>query len=293
MVVGAGVMGAGVAYVAATAGAAVTLVDVADAQLERALASLERDLRAGVARGKLEDADVAPTLSRVRTTTELGDACDGADLVVEAVLERMDVKHDVLREVGAAAPPDALIATNTSSMSITEVISALPDPGRGIGMHFFNPVPKMRLIELVRGLQTSERTLHRASEFARVMGKRTVVVEDLPGFVTSRINILIGNESMRILEEHGATPDDIDTAVKLGLNHPMGPLELGDLVGWDTRLHILEYLAATLGDRYRPTSLHRRLVAAGRHGRKSGRGVYAYAADGTRRDEPSDLGRRP
>jgi 3-hydroxybutyryl-CoA dehydrogenase len=289
-VVGAGVMGRGIAYVAAVAGADVRLVDLDEAQLSSAVARIDRDLDTGVERGKVDGDTAERARSAVSTTTDLAAGCDGAALVIEAVLERMDVKHDVLRTAEAAAAPDAVLATNTSAMSITEIVAALDDPSRGVGMHFFNPVPKMRLCELVWGLQTSEATMASAEAAARAMGKTTVKVNDLPGFATSRVNALIGNEGMRMLEEAVASPEDIDTAVKLGLNHPMGPLEMGDLVGWDTRLHILEYLADTLGDRFRPTNLHRRLVAAGRHGRKSGRGIYAYDADGRRTDEPSDLG---
>jgi 3-hydroxybutyryl-CoA dehydrogenase len=199
----------------------------------------------------------------------------------------MDVKRRVLETAESNAAEDAVLATNTSAMSITEIIACLDDPARGVGMHFFNPVPKMKLCELIRGLQTSAETLDRAEAAARAMGKATVRVEDLPGFATSRINALIGNEAMRMLEEGVATAADIDTAIKLGLNHPMGPLEMGDLVGWDTRLDILEYLAGTLGDRFRPTNLHRRMVAAGRFGRKSGHGVHRYDPDG-RRHDPDD-----
>jgi 3-hydroxybutyryl-CoA dehydrogenase len=281
-VIGAGVMGRGIAYVAAVAGAATRLVDLDQAQLDDAATRIERDLATGVERGKLDEQAAEAARGRLTTTTDLATGCDGAGLVVEAVVERMDVKHDVLRTAEAHAADDAVLATNTSAMSITEIVACLEDPGRGVGMHFFNPVPKMRLCELVRGLQTSEATMDRAEAAARAMGKETVRVEDLPGFATSRINALIGNEAMRMLEEGVASAADIDTAVKLGLNHPMGPLEMGDLVGWDTRLDILEYLAGTLGDRFRPTNLHRRLVAAGRYGRKSGHGVHRYDEDGRR-----------
>lgn len=294
-VVGAGVMGRGIAYVAAIAaaraGTNVRLVDVAADQLDTAIARVHADLDAGVERGKVEAADAAGARGCLATTTDLAAGCAGAHLVVEAVVERMDVKHDVLRRAEGVADPDAVLASNTSAMSLTEIAGGLDEPARGVGMHFFNPVPKMRLVELVSGLQTAPSTLDRAEAFARAMGKTTVRVNDLPGFATSRLNALIGNEGMRMLEERVAAPEDIDTAVTLGLNHPMGPLAMGDLVGWDTRLDILEYLAGTLGDRFRPTNLQRRLVAAGRTGRKSGRGVYRYAEDGTRLDEPSDLGR--
>jgi 3-hydroxybutyryl-CoA dehydrogenase len=290
-VVGAGVMGRGIAYVSAVAGAEVRLVDLDADQLEVAVRTIHRDLDAGVDRGKVDADAAARARERISTTTSVADGCDGARLVVEAVVERMDVKHDVFRTAEAHAAADAVIATNTSAMSITEIIGCLDDPSRGVGMHFFNPVPKMKLCELVRGLQTSDATMDRAADAATAMGKETVRVTDLPGFATSRLNALIGNEGMRMLEEGVASPEDIDTAVKLGLNHPMGPLEMGDLVGLDTRLMILEYLADTLGDRFRPTNLQRRLVAAGRRGRKSGQGIYRYDGDGRRIDQPSDLGR--
>lgn len=290
-VVGAGVMGRGIAYVAAVAGAEVRLCDADGSQLEAAVRTIESDLAGGVERGKLTDADVEAARERVTTHSDLGTACAEAGLVIEAVVERMEAKHEVLGLAERVAAGDAVLATNTSALSITEIAAALDDPGRCVGMHFFNPVPRMRLVELVRGLETAPATLDRAEAYARSLGKETVRVEDLPGFATSRINALIGNEAMRMLEEGVASPEDIDTAVKLGLNHPMGPLEMGDLVGWDTRLLILEHLASTLGERFRPTNLQRRLVAAGRRGRKSGRGIYRYDADGQRSDEPSDLGR--
>lgn len=292
VVVGAGVMGRGIAQVAAVAGQDVTLVDQDPDQLERAVAAIRDDLEGGVARGKV-DADVPDAaLGRIATSQDLAAACVDADVVVEAVVEDVAVKHDVLRTAERAAPAQALLATNTSALSITELAAALDSPSRLVGAHFFNPVPRMRLVELVRGLDSSAQAMDAAEGWATGLGKETVRVEDLPGFATSRINALIGNEGMRMLEEGVASPEDVDTAVRLGLNHPMGPLEMGDLVGWDTRLRILEHLADTLGERFRPTNLQRRLVAAGRYGRKSGRGVYRYDDDGRRTDEPSDLGGR-
>jgi 3-hydroxybutyryl-CoA dehydrogenase len=286
-VIGAGLMGRGIAYVAAVAGSTVRLVDVSEEQLASALERILADLDAGVQRGKVDPEVAERARGLLTTTTEVSEGTSGADLVIEAVVERMDVKHDVFRIAERHAAPDAILATNTSAMSITEIVACLDDPSRGVGMHFFNPVPKMKLCELIRGLQTSLETMDRAEAAARAMGKQTVRVEDLPGFATSRINALIGNEGMRMLEEGVSSAEDIDTAVRLGLNHPMGPLEMGDLVGWDTRLDILEYLAGTLGDRFRPTNLHRRLVAAGRLGRKSGHGVHRYDADGNRLPEES------
>lgn len=290
VVVGAGVMGRGIAYAAVAGGLPTRLVDVDAAQLASARERIARDIGEGGARGKLEPAQAARAAELLTTTTGLAGACDGIALAIEAVVERVDVKHEVLREVEASAPAEAVIATNTSALSVTELASALAHPSRAVGMHFFNPVPRMRLCELVRGLETSPATMAIAEGAARAMGKETVRVEDTPGFATSRINALIGNEALRMLEEGVASPEHIDTAAKLGLNHPMGPLEMADLVGLDVRLAVLEHLAATLGERFRPTNLHRRLVAAGRLGRKSGRGVYRYDEAGRRVEEPSDLG---
>jgi 3-hydroxybutyryl-CoA dehydrogenase len=289
-VIGAGVMGRGIAYVAALAGATTRLVDLDAGQLEDAVAQLERDLVVGVQRGKVTDEQADRARQLVGTTTDLAAGCAGAELVVEAVVERIEVKHRVLATAERLAAPHAVLATNTSAMSVTDIMACLEDPGRGVGMHFFNPVPKMRLCELIRGLRTSEATMDAAEAAAHAMGKQTVRVRDLPGFATSRINALLGNEAMRMLEEDVASPADIDTAVRLGLNHPMGPLEMGDLVGWDTRLAVLEYLEERLGERFRPTDLHRRLVAEGRLGRKTGEGVHRYDQDGARRgtDTPQE-----
>ena len=281
-VVGAGVMGRGIAYAATITGTRTTLVDMSVDQLDDAVRTIHRDVTVGIERGKVDRETGERVGELLSTSTDVGEGSRGAELVIEAVVERMDVKHEVFRAAESAAAEDAVLATNTSAMSITEIIAVLEHPERGVGMHFFNPVPKMKLCELVRGLQTDPTTMDRAEAAARAMGKETVRVEDLPGFATSRINALIGNEAMRMLEGGVASADDIDTAVKLGLNHPMGPLEMGDLVGWDTRLDILEYLAETLGERFRPTNLHRRMVAAGRHGRKSGQGVHRYDDEGRR-----------
>ncbi len=281
-VLGAGVMGRGIATVAAASGAETRLVDVDEAQLTAALRRIEADLAGAVERGRLGAGEAARAFARVSVTTDPVIGCRDAELVIEAVVERLDVKHEVLRTAATAARADAVLATNTSALSVTAITAGLDDPSRGVGMHFFNPVPKMRLCELIVAETTSERTLQRADAFARAMGKQTVRVRDVPGFTTTRINALIGNEALRMLEDGVASAADIDTAVRLGLNHPMGPLEMGDLVGWDTRLHILEHLEATLGERYRPTELHRRLVAEGRLGRKVGHGVHRYDDDGSR-----------
>ncbi len=290
VVVGAGTMGRGIAYVGAVAGAEVRLVDVSAEQLDRAVRQIEDDVRVGIERGKVDAEAGGGALARISPSQDLAASCDGAGLVIEAVLERMDLKHDIFRTAERHAPRDAVLATNTSALSITEIVGCLDDPSRGVGMHFFNPVPKMRLCELIWGLQTSEETIRRAEAAAREMGKEAVRIADVPGFATSRVNALIGNEGFRLLLVGVATPEDIDTAVKLGLNHPMGPLEMADLVGLDVRLKVLEHLAETLGERFRPTTVHRNLVAAGRLGRKTGHGIYRYQ-DGRRVNEPSDLGR--
>lgn len=289
VVVGAGIMGRGIAYVTAVGGTAVHLVDVSDAVLADARVAIDRDLDAGTARGKVTPESASAARDLLRTMTSLDAACGGASLVIEAVIESVTVKHQVIAAVERAAPADAVLATNTSALSVTELGAALADPSRFLGMHFFNPVPKMALCELVRSEATSEATLERAEAAARRMGKVTVRVNDRPGFATSRLNALLGNEGFRMLEEGVATAEDIDTAARLGLNHPMGPLEMADLVGLDVRLAVLEHLAATLGDRFAPSPTHRRLVAEGRLGRKTGHGVYRYGADGARLDEPSDL----
>lgn len=288
-VIGAGVMGRGIAYVAAVAGAEVRLIDVDGATLKSALATIDRDLETGVERRKVSAADAAGARERVSTSTDVGAGASGARLVVEAVVERLDVKHAVLSQADAVVADGAVIATNTSAMSVTRIMSVLADPTRGCGMHFFNPVPRMKLCELIRGEQSSDGTMEAARRAAEAMGKQTVTVNDVAGFATSRLNALIGNEGMRMLQDGVASAEDIDLAARLGLNHPMGPLEMGDLVGWDTRLDILEYLTGELGDRFAPTDLHRRLVAAGRTGRKVGHGIYRYAPDGTRTTDAADL----
>jgi 3-hydroxybutyryl-CoA dehydrogenase len=289
-VIGAGVMGRGIAQVAALAGWATQLVDVSADQLAAAMTAIDDDLAGGVRRGRLTTDTAEAARQRIRATTDLRGACVDVGLVIEAVAEQVGVKQEVLTIAEQAAAPDAVLATNTSALSVSAIMGCLDDPARGIGMHFFNPVPRMRLCELVRGRQTSAATLARAEDLAHAMGKETVRVEDVAGFATSRINALIGAEAMRMLEDGVASAEDIDTAVRLGLNHPMGPLEMGDLVGWDTRLAILEHLAEELGERYAPTALHRRLVAEGRLGRKVGRGVHDYDEDGRRRPRRDDGG---
>jgi 3-hydroxybutyryl-CoA dehydrogenase len=283
-VLGAGTMGRGIAQVAALSGFQSRLYDVSPAQLESARAAVHRALDKGVELGKV-DADAARRAKdSLAPHGDLAAAVGGADLVIEAVPESMELKIEAFREVARHAPSGAVFATNTSALSITELAAATDRPERTVGMHFFNPVHLMKLVEVVRGLQTSDETTDLALDVTRRLGKESVVVRESPGFVTSRINVLIGNEAFRMLQEGVASAEDIDKALKLGLNHPMGPFEMVDLVGLDVRLAILEHLHRTLGDTYRPTTLHTQLVRAGRLGRKTGHGVYRYDPQGRRVD---------
>ena len=281
-VLGAGTMGAGIAQVAAAGGFTTVLFDVDGVALESAEDTIRRNLEKGIELGKI-DPKVAKTVeSGLRFESELEAAVGSVDLVIEAIPESMELKTRVFAQVTAVAPAEVLLASNTSGLSITEMAASTPRPGRFAGLHFFNPVHIMRLVELIRGLETSAATVLALTEVAERMGKVVVQVNESPGFVTSRVNALIGNEAFRMLEHGVATAQDIDTALKLGLNHPMGPFELVDLVGLDVRLSVLEHLHRTLGDLYRPSNLLVRYVKAGRLGRKSGRGVYDYDDDGKR-----------
>ncbi len=273
-VLGAGTMGHGIAHAAIAAGFKTRLFDVSDAQLGKAVTSIEHILRRNVEHGTIEPGEVDAAIARLWTTTVLDDAVDGVDLVIEAVPERLDVKLSLLGEIELLIAPDGVIASNTSALSLTELASALARPARLAGMHFFNPVHKMKLVEIVRALDTDQAAVEAIEYVAHRMGKETVVVRDSAGFVTSRINALIGNEAFYLLQEGVASARDIDKALKLGLNHPMGPFELVDLVGLDIRLSVLEHLYQTLGEKYRPCPLLVQYVQAGRLGRKVGKGVY-------------------
>jgi len=281
-VLGAGTMGRGIAHVAALGGYRTQVFDPLPAAREAAAAAVRRNLDKGVELGKVAPADAEAAVARLSWHGELAAAVDGADLVIEAVPEDMELKVETFREVVRHAPQHALLASNTSAMSITEMAAASGRPQRFAGMHFFNPVHVMKLLELVRGLETSEETLATLAAVGERMGKEVVRVREAPGFVTTRINALIGNEAFRMLQEGVASAEDIDRALKLGLNHPMGPFELVDLVGLDVRLSILEFLHPRLGEAYRPNNLLVQHVRAGRLGRKTGRGVYTYDADGKR-----------
>jgi 3-hydroxybutyryl-CoA dehydrogenase len=276
-VLGAGTMGRGIAYAAAFGGFRTDLEDVSAAQLEQALAWVRKSLDEGIERGKVTPHQKEATLANLSTAASVEAAASAADLVIEAVPEDMKLKIETFAALDKSAPPRAILASNTSSLSITEIAAVTGRPQQCIGMHFFNPVPKMKLLEIVRGLETSDETIAACRAVGERMGKECVVVRDSPGFITSRINASIGNEAFFMLEEGIASAADIDKALKLGLNHPMGPFELVDLVGLDVRLSILEYLHRTLGEKYRPCPLLAQYVKEGRLGRKVGRGVYEYS----------------
>ena len=275
-VLGAGTMGHGIAHAAAAAGYQTRLFDVSETQLERARSVIDGIFAKSVELGKATRPDADAALSRLTTTSDLDGALAGVDLVIEAAPERMDLKLTLFAQIDRVAPPDAVVATNTSALSITEMAGSLKNPARVAGMHFFNPVHKMKLIEIVRALESSPETLVTIESVAKAMGKETVLVSESPGFITTRVNASIGNEAFFMLMEGVASARDIDKALKLGLNHPMGPFELVDLVGLDTRLSILEYLHKSMGEKYRPCPLLVQYVKAGRLGKKVGKGVYDY-----------------
>jgi 3-hydroxybutyryl-CoA dehydrogenase len=277
-VIGAGTMGRGIAYAAALGGYRTVLEDVSAVVLDQGLAYIRQAFEDGVARGKVTPEQKDLALRQLVKSASVEDACREAELVIEAVPEDMELKIELFTILDKFAKPGAIFASNTSSLSVTEMAAVTFRPEVCVGMHFFNPVPKMKLLEVVRALETSEATLAACGEVGRRMGKEVVVVRESPGFITSRINAMIGNEAFYMLEAGIASAADIDKALKLGLNHPMGPFELVDLVGLDVRLSILEYLHKTLGDKYRPCPLLAQYVKAGRLGRKAGRGVYDYPA---------------
>jgi len=278
-VIGAGVMGRGIALVAAKAGFDTRVIEPNAGAAASARAEIEKIVARAREKGDWDAAAFRAIEENLQWANSAAGA-KGADLVIEAVPEHVGLKAEVYAGVAAHLAPEAVIATNTSSLSITELAATSDRPARFVGMHFFNPVHRMRLIELVRGLETSEDALQLVQQVSLAMGKETVLVRESPGFVTSRVNVLIGNEAFAMLETGVASARDIDKALKLGLNHPMGPFEMVDLVGLDTRLFILEYLHQALGERFRPNPLHVQYVKAGRLGRKVGRGVYDYPAGG-------------
>ncbi len=275
-VIGAGIMGRGIAHAAALGGYRTILEDILPTTLRKAETEIRANLDKAVELGKVTPEQAAQASQRLEYASSVEQAAREADLVIEAVPEEMESKLEIFTLLDKLCRPTTIIASNTSSLSITEISSVTYRAPKCVGMHFFNPVHKMKLLEIVRALETDDETLAAAAEVGRRMGKEVVVIREAPGFITSRINALIGNEAFYMLQEGVASPQDIDKAIKLGLNHPMGPFEMVDLVGLDTRLHILEYLHKTLGEKFRPAPLMVQYVKAGRLGRKSGRGVYDY-----------------
>jgi len=275
-VIGAGIMGRGIAHVAALGGYRTVLEDIVPAALRKAESEIRGNLDKAVELKKVSPENASAALGRLEYAGSVEEAAREADLVIEAVPEEMESKIEIFTLLDKICRPGTILASNTSSMSVTEIASVTYRAKKCVGMHFFNPVHKMKLLEIVRALETDDATIAAAVEVGRHMGKEVVVIKESPGFITSRINAMIGNEAFYMLQEGIASPSDIDKALKLGLNHPMGPFELVDLVGLDTRLHILEYLHKTLGEKYRPAPLLVQYVKAGRLGKKSGRGVYEY-----------------
>jgi len=275
-VIGAGTMGHGIAQVGATAGYDVSLRDVDEGVLTDAMDSIEENLGGAIARDKLSESEAADAMDHIESTTNLGEAVEGADLVIEAVPENEDLKKDVLSEAEELAAEGTVLATNTSSLPVTSIASALGDPSKLVGLHFFNPVHIMALVEVVLAEQTSEETATFAAEFVEALDKTAVVVEDAPGFATYRLGAAQGVEAIRMVEEGVAAPGAIDDGMELGYRHPMGPLKLTDVVGLDVRLDILEHLREELGERFRPPAILRRKVRAGKLGKKSGEGFYVW-----------------
>ena len=275
-ILGTGTMGRGIAYLAAVAGYDTVLFDADAGALDAAKAGIDSILRKGVEKGKLAQGDADAASARLQIVPELEPAVSGADLILEAVPESYELKTDLFAQVDLYCGVDTILASNTSSISITKLASNVERRERFIGMHFFNPPHVMKLIEIVRGERTDDRTVNQVREIAEKMGKTPIVVRDSPGFATSRLGVAIGLEAIRMLEEGVGSAEDIDRAMELGYNHPMGPLRLTDLVGLDVRLGIAEYLASTLGPRFEPPQLLRDLVAQGKLGKKTGQGFYAW-----------------
>ncbi len=276
-VLGAGTMGSGIAQVCALAGCVTRLYDVTLARAEAGCALIAKSLQKGVEKGKVAPADRETAIARIRPCTDLAEAVEGADLVVEAAPEDLDLKRKLFRSISAPPPPHAILATNTSSLPVARIAEAATRPERVLGMHFFNPVPVMKLLELVAGEKTSPATLDAARAFGERIGKEVIVVKDAPGFASSRLGICLGMEAIRMVEQGIASAADIDKAMVFGYGHPMGPLRLTDLVGLDVRLAIGEHLARALqAPHFEPPALLRTMVAEGRLGKKSGRGFYEW-----------------
>jgi 3-hydroxybutyryl-CoA dehydrogenase len=286
-VIGAGTMGHGIAQVAATAGFKVLLNDVDRESLARGVSAIERNLAKGIQLAKLTEDDRDRALQHIHGTTNL-DECAKADLIIEAAPEKLDLKKEVLRQLESATDRPFIFASNTSSLSITEIASASKRPDAVIGMHFFNPVHIMRLVEIVVGEKTSPETVSVVKSVGQKMRKEPIVVKDVPGFASSRLGVALGLEAMRMFEQGVASVQDIDTAMELGYNHPMGPLKLTDLVGLDVRLNIAEYLHRELGsEAFRPPEVLRRMVSEGKLGKKTGQGFYDWSKEDARRAQSS------
>lgn len=281
-VLGAGIMGRGIARVFAASGHAVRLQDVSLEAVERAVAIMRKDFARSIERGQEAVAAAEATLARITPVTGLAEAVDGATLVIEAVPEDLALKRTLFATLDELVGEEALLATNTSALSVTSIAAATKRPERVVGMHFFNPVHRMRIVEIIVGVQSAPEAVDRAVAACDAIGKASVRVTDRAGFATSRISAMVGNEAFHMLMEGVASAEDIDTAIRLALGHPMGPFELVDLVGLDTRLSVLERLHGSLGERFRPSPLLVSLVEAGRLGRKVGHGVYRYTSDGER-----------
>ncbi len=291
-VIGAGIMGRGIAHAAAVGGYRTILEDILPGALRQAESEIRANLDQGVEVGKLDRGQADSAFARIEYGSSIEEAARAADLVIEAVPEEIESKIEIFTLLDKVSRPGTILASNTSSLSITEIASVTYRPKKCLGMHFFNPVHKMKLLEVVRALETDDQSIAAAVAVGERMGKEVVVIRESPGFITSRINAMIGNEAFYMLQEGIASARDIDKALKLGLNHPMGPFEMADLVGLDTRLHVLEYLHKTLGEKYRPASLLVQYVKAGRLGRKSGKGVYEYSEE-AEKQSPAGIRRSP